>query len=98
MLPLGIILGFTGYGLGSWGYILVKGYNITLREWFSPLHPFTGALDSNGCVPQGSIFPVVGKGGPCGTAAGPKGASAAQLNKEAAAAGRASPGSVAGRF
>ena len=65
MLPLGIILGFTGYGLGSWGWVLVKGYNITLREWFSPLHPFTGALDSNGCVPQGSIFPVAGKGGPC---------------------------------
>jgi hypothetical protein len=65
MLPLGIILGFTGYGLSSWGWILVKGYNITLGEWFSPLHPFTGKLDSNGCVPQGSIFPVKGKGGPC---------------------------------
>ena len=62
MLPLGMILGFAGYGLGSWGYILVKGYNITLREWFSPLHPFTGALDSNGTVPAGSIFPTTGKG------------------------------------
>ena len=62
MLPLGLILGSIGYGVGTWGYILVKGYNITLREWFSPLHPFTGALDSNGTVPKGSIFPTSGKG------------------------------------
>lgn len=62
MLPLGMILGFAGYGLATWGFILVKGENITLREWFSPLHPFTGALDSNGKVPKGSIFPT-SKGG-----------------------------------
>jgi hypothetical protein len=65
MLPLGMVLGLVSYGVSTWGYVLVKGYNITLREWFSPLHPFTGALDSNGCVPQGSIFPRAGKGGPC---------------------------------
>jgi hypothetical protein len=62
MLPLGMILGFAGYGVSTWGYILVKGYNITLREWFSPLHPFTGALDSNGQVPPGSVFPTTGGG------------------------------------
>ena len=70
MLPLGLGLGFAGYGLGTWGYILVKGYNITLREWFSPLHPFTGALDSNGTVPQGSVFPTSGKGSGGGSGAG----------------------------
>lgn len=58
MLPLGMILGFAGYGLGTWGYILVKGYNITLREWFSPFHPYTGDLPEAGMVPQGSIFPT----------------------------------------
>ena len=62
MLPLGMILGFVGYGVSTWGYLLVRGENITLREWFSPLKPFTGALDSNGKVPQGSIFPTSGKG------------------------------------
>jgi hypothetical protein len=65
MLPLGMVLGLVSYGVSTWGYVLVKGYNITLREWFSPLHPFTGALDGNGCVPQGYIFPRAGKGGPC---------------------------------
>ena len=39
MLPLGMVLGLVSYGLGSWGYILVKGYNITLGEWFSPAAP-----------------------------------------------------------
>lgn len=65
MMPVGMVLGFLGYGFGTWGWILVKGYNVTLREWFSPLHPYQGALDANGCVPKGSIFPVAGKGGPC---------------------------------
>jgi len=60
-LPIGLI--FAGYALGSWGWILVKGYNITLREWVSPLHPFTGPLDKAGKVPQGSIFPTTAKGG-----------------------------------
>lgn len=58
MLPVGMVLIVTAYGLGTWGYILVRGENITLREWFSPLHPFTGALDSNGKVPGGSVFPT----------------------------------------
>lgn len=70
MLPVGMVLGIVGYGVSTWGYILVRGYNITLREWFSPLHPFTGTLDSNGCVPQGSIFPRAGKGGPCSASSG----------------------------
>lgn len=58
MLPLGLILGFAGYGIGTWGYILIRGYNVTLREWFSPLHPFTGQLDANGTVPPGNVFPA----------------------------------------
>lgn len=58
MLPLGIGLIVAAYGVGTWGYILVKGENVTLREWFSPLHPFTGALDANGKVPSGSVFPT----------------------------------------
>lgn len=62
MLPAGMLVGFVGYGVGSWGYLLIKGYNITLGEWFNPLHPFTGALDSNGFVPKGKMFPTAGKG------------------------------------
>ena len=40
MLPVGMLLAWGGYGLSSWGWCLVKGYNITLRAWFSPLHPY----------------------------------------------------------
>lgn len=61
MLPLGMILGFAGYGVGTWGYILVKGWNISLRQWFSPVHPYTGDLAKAGTVPAGQIFPG-GKG------------------------------------
>ena len=57
MVPLGMVLGFAGYGISTWGYVLIKGYNISLRQWFSPLHPYTGALDAAGMVPQGQIFP-----------------------------------------
>lgn len=62
MLVLGMILVVGGYGIGSWGWLLVKGENITLRQWFSPLNPYTGPLDGNGKVPPGHIFPT-GKAG-----------------------------------
>lgn len=62
MLPIGMLLGLGSYGLTTWGYILVKGYNITLRQWFSPLHPYQGGLSAAGTVPKGSIFPTSGKG------------------------------------
>lgn len=69
-LPIGLV--FVGYGVASWGYILVKGWNVTLREWFSPLHPWSGPLDKNGKVPKGSIFPTPGKGS-SGSAGGSSG-------------------------
>ena len=52
-----MIVAFAGYGVGTWGYVLVKGYNITLRQWFSPVHPYTGDLAKAGMVPAGQIFP-----------------------------------------
>jgi hypothetical protein len=58
MKAIGIVLAFAAYTTLTWGYVLVRGYNITLREWVTPLHPFTGPLDANGMVPQGSIFPT----------------------------------------
>jgi len=55
---VGIGLAIAAYTVGTWGYILVKGYNVTLREWVTPLHPFTGPLTGNGMVPSGSVFPT----------------------------------------
>jgi hypothetical protein len=31
-----------GYSLASWGYILVKGYNVKFTDWINPLHPYSG--------------------------------------------------------
>lgn len=59
MLPIGMGLAFIGYSIGSWGWILTKGWNITLRQWMSPLNPYQwpagGAAPP--VVPQGQIFP-----------------------------------------
>lgn len=58
MLPVAFLLLWGGYGVSSWGYILVRGWNITLREWFSPLHPYTWpASGTPQPVPQGQVFP-----------------------------------------
>jgi hypothetical protein len=104
MVGLGMVLVMAGYSVGSWGYCLVKGYNITLREWVSPLHPFTGPLDSKGCVPKGHIFPVSGQGGPCGSTdsgANPTVSNSPQERKLSDITQREHrpiPGSVAGRY
>jgi hypothetical protein len=88
----GIGLAIVAYTLGSWGYLLVKGYNVTLREWVTPLHPFSGTLDSKGCVPPGFIFPTSSMPGvPCKATGGlgPKSGAAAQIGAGAQqAAGR----------
>lgn len=60
MIGAGILLLLGGYAVGSYGYVLIKGYNITAREWFSPLNPYTwppvGADIPR--VPKGNIFPT----------------------------------------
>ena len=58
LVAIGLI--WAGYGVASWGWVLVKGYNITLSEWFSPLHPYTWPAGDPPKVPLGQIFP--GKG------------------------------------
>ena len=56
------------YGAGTWGWCLVKGYNITFAEWFNPLHPYQWPKGGPAMVPAGSVFPT-GKGGQAATAA-----------------------------
>ena len=66
MLPIGMLLTFTGYGIGSWGWILTKGYNIPLRSWFSPLNPYAWPAQGTAIptVPQGRLFPGPPPGAP----------------------------------
>jgi hypothetical protein len=60
VIGAGVLLLLAGYGVASYGYVLIKGYNITPREWFSPLNPYQwpapGATIPR--VPQGSLFPT----------------------------------------
>lgn len=84
MLPLGMVLLWAGYGVASWGYVLNKGYDISLRQWFSPIHPWTGDIARAGPIPAGQIFPK-GHSGPAQSqnkgAAGSNAPSSQPVNK-----------------
>lgn len=60
MIGAGILIMFAGYAVGSYGWVLVKGYNITPREWFSPLDPYVWPAPGTTIptVPKGNIFPT----------------------------------------
>lgn len=56
---------FAGYTVASYGWILLKGYDITFKQWVNPLNPFTWPASGNPpTVPAGSVFPT----GTAGTA------------------------------
>lgn len=40
MLAVAFGVMWAGYGISSWGYGVLKGWDITLGEWFNPLHPW----------------------------------------------------------
>jgi hypothetical protein len=65
VIGAGVLLLLGGYAVGSYGYVLIKGYNITAREWFSPLNPFTWPPTGGDVpkVPAGHIFPTSSAGG-----------------------------------
>jgi hypothetical protein len=43
MPAIGMGLGWLGYSLGLWGWSLLRGYNVTLGQLMSPVHPYSGA-------------------------------------------------------
>jgi len=69
VIGFGVVLIFGGYAVGSYGWVLVEGYNITPRQWFSPLNPYrwpgTGATIPR--VPKGHLFPTSSAAAPGGT-------------------------------
>lgn len=62
MKTAGIILAAWAYTFGSWGYILIKGYNITFKQWVDPFHPWDGQWPPK-CVPPGYLFPTTASPG-----------------------------------
>ncbi len=43
MLPVGMLLTWAGYSIGLWGWCLIRGYNVTLGQLMSPVHPYGSA-------------------------------------------------------
>jgi hypothetical protein len=65
-MTFAILAIFGGYAIGSYGWILLKGYDITFKQWVNPLNPYTWpASGTPGKVAAGSVFPT----GAAGTAA-----------------------------
>jgi hypothetical protein len=65
---IGMGLGWLGYALGLWGWSLLRGYNVTLGQLMSPLHPYSGAwppaaLPATQTLPgKQTAAPVAGEG------------------------------------
>jgi hypothetical protein len=53
-----IIVAFAGYSLMSYGFVLIKGWDITFREWMSPLTPYQFPAGKIPTVAPGQIFPT----------------------------------------
>jgi hypothetical protein len=54
-LSVGII--WAGYTVGLYGYVLLKGYNVTLAELVNPVHIYSSSLASAGQIPASQILP-----------------------------------------
>jgi hypothetical protein len=77
-----ILLVWLGYGTLSYGYVLIKGWDIPPREWWSPINAYQWPKGNIPTVPKGHIFPTGSSSGGGGAAAmtGPIGAMPAPSN------------------
>lgn len=71
---------WAGYSQGLFGWSLWQGYNLTLGELMSPIHPYSGAWPP-AQIPAGQTWP----GNPPATALGNIGGLIGQGAEEAAA-------------
>lgn len=51
MLPIGFLVTLGGYGLTSWGYCILRGWNIPFGQWFNPVHPWEWTADNAASPP-----------------------------------------------
>ena len=56
MTTIALLAMFAGYSVGSYGYVLVRGFNITPRQWFDPLNTVPPDWTPNN-VPAGRVYP-----------------------------------------
>ena len=58
VILVGMLVLWAGYGLGSWGYCLVKGWDVPLGSWFSPLSPYQWPKSGDPpIIPSTQVFP-----------------------------------------
>lgn len=56
MTTAGMLIVFAGYAVISYGYVLIRGYDITWKAWLDPLNPYQW----NGTptpIPATQVFP-----------------------------------------
>jgi len=70
MLGAGIVLGWVAYSVSSWGYVLLRGWDIPFRRWVSPLNPYTWPAGGPPPIPDNQLLPGQPGTGPQGTAPG----------------------------
>jgi hypothetical protein len=42
MPAIGMLLAWAGYSVASWGYCLIRGYDVKFTDWINPAHPYQG--------------------------------------------------------
>ena len=58
MLVLGFALLWGGYDVMTWGYVLIRGWNIKFLTWSSPIHPYEWPKSGDPPkIPQGRLWP-----------------------------------------
>lgn len=58
MPALGMGLGWGAYALMSWGYILLRGYNVKFSDWVNPFHYYSGDWPPPTDIPPSSVLPT----------------------------------------
>ena len=80
MLPVGMLLTWGGWSISFWGWCLLRGYNVTLGQLMTPLHPYAGKWPPP-LIPDSQIFPGGTKAGaPAGLTSPPIASKAALSN------------------
>jgi hypothetical protein len=59
MLPLAFAVTWGGYGITSWGYCLLKGWDVPFGRWFDPLDPWEWtAGEKPPVIPPTQVLPT----------------------------------------
>lgn len=57
MPAIGMITTWFGYAMTSWGYFLIRGYNVRFSDWINPVHPYKGNPAQAGTIPPDTVIP-----------------------------------------